>query len=260
MTHFVVIGGFPRAGTTFLRALLNHDENVCIRAEIYGHTLGKTLALVREADERHAGRWTEKGYRAYRTLTILNTLHGFGKRAGPPATALLPVEGFKTPSIETRARELIELLGPSVENPLSFVYCVRNITSNYLSAASVWGTTVTDYVGQLKRSAAGLSVLRETPHVRVVPFSLDSYLAQHDQAAFLRATVLDPLEVRGIDDESLRSFVRAPSGTNSTEGKSLARRTELTAEESDALFGDAELHTLYDDLESFFGVSLVSTP
>jgi hypothetical protein len=256
MTHFVVIGGFPRAGTTFIASLLNQVPDVRIRPEIYPPTLDNVLDAMKKADWLHAGRWTQRRYRDHRTLTVLNMILGLGKRASTPATSLRSFEGFKTPFIENRAKGLVELLGPDAENPLTFVYCLRDITRNYLSNSAVFDTSVEQYVLRLSRSVLGLRVLTAHPHVRVVPFSLDDYLADPDRVGHLRDRVLVPVGARGISDDALESFVTTPKGTNSTASKSLPTKTSLSVEEAAAIFDNAELMALVDELEQRLGSSV----
>ncbi len=256
MTHFVVIGGFPRAGTTFVASLLNQVPDVRIRPEIYPPTLANILEAMKKADWLHTDRWTERKYRAHRTLTILNMILGLGKRASTPATSLRSVEGFKTPFIEIRAKELLEVLRPGPQNPLTFVYCLRDIARNYLSNSSVFDTAVEEYIVLLSRSVLGLRVLAEHPDVRIVPFSLDDYLARIDRVGYLRDRLLTPIGAHGFSDELLESFASAPKGTNSTASKSLPSRTTLSSEETDAIFGNAELMALVDELEQRLGTSV----
>ncbi len=256
MTHFVVIGGFPRAGTTFVASLLNQVPDVRIRPEIHPPTLNSILDAVQVADRAHAGHWSESQYVNHRSLTILNMLLGMGKRPSTPATSLLSIEGFKTPLIENRAKTLIELLTPTEGSPLTFVYCLRDITRNYLSNSAVFGTSAEQYVARLSRSVRGLRALAEQPDVRIVPFSLDDYLAQTDRVRYLRDSVLTPIGAHGLSDEVLESFVSAPKGTNSTASKSIPIRTTLSGDETDAIFGDDDFMALVDELEQRLTVTV----
>lgn len=127
----VIIGGLPWAGTRQFADFMNGSELFDIRGEVYNDSFNSLASLFSACDKDHVGKWSEKNYRKWRHLSVLNSLAGISKGYNQPFSDDGVVKGFKCPWIE-RSKGQIDILFQDVS--VDFFVCLRSLSQIFLVA------------------------------------------------------------------------------------------------------------------------------
>lgn len=255
--RFCIVGGFPRAGTRQFTDFLNKHKQVSLKGEVYPQSLKQLAEFIANVDQFHSGKWPEENYRAFRAVTILNTIAGISKGTNAPFNFDdASVFGFKTPYVEFWKASLDTLLVPEADGQIVFCYCVRNLADNFLSQNAFLGIDLKTYVNRTVRSLNACCEITEDQRYALVLLDLDSYIASADQPGWIASHLFEEVGVKVPVQEKLEQIIENTHNRNSTAAAQGERRKELTEEERDVLESDPDLTNALQQFEQITGLSV----
>lgn len=255
MNSVAIVGGFPWAGTRQFTDIMNASGLFDIRGEVYGPSFKKLSEVYLEADKNHAGKWSEKNYKANRWHSVLNSIAGISKGYNEPFDfSSEKILGFKTPWIENHKDSLDSLFNNS---RVDFFCCLRSVQKNILSGMYRFGISLEYYEKRVDESAKKIEELCSDDRYRVIFLNLDSFVTAQSKAEWLAENLFNYFPGSFESHEDLLCMLSSAPNRNSSKSRTgFDKPNKLSAKDYDKVFDSDVLKRSFEKLEVISGHKL----
>lgn len=214
-----------------------------MKGEVYRPSFQALGALLDQTDRDHTGRNTKEAYQAHRLEFALNAVAGISKNSNIPFQFTAPVLGFKCPRIELDM-PVIDKITAGSDLPVTFFFCTRKISDNYLSVKSNYGLTPENYITTSSKSLKAATKLMARDDVDFRPLSLEEFSTAEDKGLWVQKNLFAALPEAEVSRSRCDAITQAVTKVNSSHSLGKKRLLTLTSKERMTF----ENHTDFRDL------------